>query len=211
MKKFASILTAVVCSASLLVGCSSGGNTESEPADDTQAQTAQDDVQESSEGYTIYVMEQDSMSPIQGVRVQLCSDTTCLVAKTDDNGIASFDVEPGDYTVHLNKMPEGYEKNTEEYTLDKDNREATFFLNKLETEGQTEENTDTTQSEAFDPNMDLPGAGFSFTAPDEWKDLSGKSFAPENSSSMHICLRRKTAIRNSTSRRIRPVFMRSLP
>ena len=70
------------------------------------------------------------MDPIPGARVQFCSDVMCQKGKTDENGLAEFHSEPGTYTVHFMKAPDGYADSTEEFTLDKDKREATYFLKK---------------------------------------------------------------------------------
>ena len=70
------------------------------------------------------------MEPIPGVRVQFCSDSLCKMGKTDESGVAMFDSEPGTYTVHMMKAPDGYVKSEEEITLDKDNRKATYLLAK---------------------------------------------------------------------------------
>ena len=56
---------------------------------------------------------------VKGVTVQFCSDSTCMMGKTDANGVASFEMEEGAvYTVHILKVPEGYAKNTAEYQTD---------------------------------------------------------------------------------------------
>ena len=53
--------------------------------------------------------------PVAECMVQFCSDDTCMMQKTDENGIAAFQVPPGDYTVHLLKPPAGYAKDSTEY------------------------------------------------------------------------------------------------
>ncbi|MBP3892391.1 MAG: redoxin domain-containing protein [Solobacterium sp.] len=64
----------------------------------------------------VLVVEEDG-SPITGATVQFCSDTTCRMAKTDANGTASFKAEEGPYTVHIQNVPEGYEKKEEEFAV----------------------------------------------------------------------------------------------
>lgn len=39
------------------------------------------------------------------------------MGKTDAQGLASFEVPEGSYTVHVLKVPEGYEKDGTEYTM----------------------------------------------------------------------------------------------
>ncbi len=65
--------------------------------------------------YRVIVSDSDG-DLVKGATVQFCSDTTCLLGKTDENGLAVFEMEEGPiYTIHVLKVPEGYEKNTAEY------------------------------------------------------------------------------------------------
>lgn len=57
----------------------------------------------------------ESGAPVAGATVQFCSDMQCMMGKTDENGVAEFDEEPGHYTVHLLKPPEGFAKDKTEY------------------------------------------------------------------------------------------------
>ena len=66
--------------------------------------------------YRVIVCD-ESDSGVQGVKVQFCSDTMCLIGVTDVHGVAIFDdQEQGIYSIHIQNVPEGYEKNTAEYT-----------------------------------------------------------------------------------------------
>ena len=106
--------------------------------EDPQAAAAKDDPQTDaaadSDAYLVYVKDAETMAPMPGVNVQFCSDVLCQMGKTDENGVAAFHSDPGTYTVHLMKAPDGYVSSTEEFTLDQDTREATYFLEKQETE-----------------------------------------------------------------------------
>ena len=66
-------------------------------------------------GYTVLVTNENG-EPVSGVTVQFCSDTECMMGKTDGNGEASFAKGPGSYTVHILKPAEGYLKDNTEYT-----------------------------------------------------------------------------------------------
>ena len=66
--------------------------------------------------YRVYVAD-DSGKPVEGATVQFCSDSECTLGKTDAQGVASFQVPEGSYTVHLLKVPADYEKNSTEYTM----------------------------------------------------------------------------------------------
>ena len=160
MKKYVSILLAAILSASLLAGCGGSGKSGQQPAKEAQEQAAQpeetkteeagsvedgaqadaakDDPQTDaaadSDAYLVYVKDAETMAPMPGVNVQFCSDVLCQMGKTDENGVAAFHSDPGTYTVHLMKAPDGYVSSTEEFTLDQDTREATYFLEKQETE-----------------------------------------------------------------------------
>ena len=62
------------------------------------------------------VLVQDAAGkPVSGVTIQFCSDIECNMGTTDENGIAAFDKEAGNYTIHVLKVPEGYEKVTDEF------------------------------------------------------------------------------------------------
>ena len=58
-------------------------------------------------------------NPVEGATVQFCSDDACMLGKTDAEGVAVFEAEEGlTYTVHILKVPEGYEKSEEEFTVE---------------------------------------------------------------------------------------------
>ena len=64
------------------------------------------------------IVTDSSGAPVKDVTVQFCDDTACMLGKTDENGIASFPdaAEGHPYTVHILKVPAGYEKTEEEFT-----------------------------------------------------------------------------------------------
>ena len=65
--------------------------------------------------YRVIVSDTDG-NLVQGVKVQFCSDSLCSLGTTDENGAADFAMEEGPiYTVHVLKVPAGYEKHTGEY------------------------------------------------------------------------------------------------
>ena len=70
------------------------------------------------DAYRVIVSDTDG-NLVPGVKVQFCSDTTCTMGTTDENGVAVFNMEEGTvYSVHVLKVPEGYEKHTGAYTTD---------------------------------------------------------------------------------------------
>ena len=108
---------------------------EASPSEDTaqdSTQAAADDTVSSGD-YLVFVKDAETMAPIPDARVQFCSDSLCQMGKTDESGLASFHSEdPGTYTVHMMKAPDGYVKSEEEVTLDKDNCSAVYLLDKEE-------------------------------------------------------------------------------
>ena len=191
MKKYILVLLAAVLCTSIFAGCGGSGKSDQQAAGEAQEKAVQsekteetgakeDAAQDSAQAaadtaansgaYLIYVLDAKTMEPIPGVRVQFCSDSLCRMGKTDENGVAMFDSEPGTYTVHMMKAPEGYVKSEEEITLDKDNREATYLLAK---EGAAAEAADNKSAES-DSVMDFPLTGFTFEAPEEFNHLMGE-------------------------------------
>ena len=65
--------------------------------------------------YRIICVDENG-NPVQGATIQFCSDVQCMMAKTDEDGVAVFDEAPGAYTVHLLKVPAGFAKDATEYT-----------------------------------------------------------------------------------------------
>ena len=208
MKKYISILLAAVLSASLLAGCGGGsGNSGQQPAAEAKEETAQPEANEVAESaadatqaqqetnaketdanagpaagfYQIHVIDAATLDPIEGARVQFCSDTACMMGITNSRGLASFESDPGTYTVHLLKAPKGYKSSTEEFTLTADSREATYHLEKEEAEAGTEaaegtgNSTDdqNTESPKFQAEWDYVNTGFTFSVPENFKELIG--------------------------------------
>ena len=64
--------------------------------------------------YRVRIVD-DDMKPVEGVIVQYCSDDTCKMAVTDKDGIMTFNDPPAEYEVHVLKVPEGYDENTNTY------------------------------------------------------------------------------------------------
>ena len=62
------------------------------------------------------IVQDESETGVKGARIQFCSDITCNMAETDENGIATFEgFDEGSYTIHVLTVPEGFEKDTAEY------------------------------------------------------------------------------------------------
>ena len=76
---------------------------------------SEDPVSANDDGiYRVIVKDADG-TPIEGVTVQFCDDQTCRLGKTDADGVAAYEVAEGDYTVHILKVPAGFEKTDDEF------------------------------------------------------------------------------------------------
>ena len=64
--------------------------------------------------YRITVVN-ESMDPVEGAMVLFCSNETCKMAITDKEGVATFADPPGEYEVHVQRLPEGYNEHTTAY------------------------------------------------------------------------------------------------
>lgn len=58
--------------------------------------------------YSVKVVYEDGTSAPEGINVQWCAAGTCHDSSTNAEGIATKNLEPGDYDVKLNGLPSGY-------------------------------------------------------------------------------------------------------
>ncbi len=133
MKKPLALLLAVMMVFALLTGCTGGGTSGGSEQSGSAAESVlkTDMAKKPSEAaYMILVRDADDSAPLSGAMVQFCSDTQCLTGSTDTNGTVSFEADPGDYTAHILKAPEGYEATEEELTLTAEDRKASFSLHR---------------------------------------------------------------------------------
>ena len=115
--------------------------------------------------YQVLVTDTED-APVSGVMVQFCSDTECMMGKTDDEGLAAFDQPAGTYTVHILKVPEGFAADSTEYTAPETPGLLTVVLSP-EAAAEAEES-------AEEENViDAPAAGFHFEYPESYQDLKG--------------------------------------
>ena len=131
MKKIISLVLVLAMMAVIATGC--GGSSDkgdsnaqapAQAAETTEASdnTASDNAENkgdaatvNNDGYIIMVTDSEG-APVVGAAVQFCSDTQCMMGKTDDTGCAVFKVDPGKYTVHIHKA-EGYVVPEEEFAV----------------------------------------------------------------------------------------------
>ena len=82
------------------------------------------------ESYRVIVLDNDG-KPVEGATVQFCSTDSCTLGKTDSEGAAVFEMPGGEvYTVHILKVPEGFEKNKQEYETRDVPSDLTVTINK---------------------------------------------------------------------------------
>lgn len=119
-------------------------------------------------GYQIKTVDPDG-NPVQGVMVQFCSDDQCLMGKTGEDGIAAFDMPAGSYTVHLLKVPAGYEKDTTEYPVP---AAPDLVVLTVRPEGAAAAESEAAEAEA--EVIDVPQLGLHFEMPEALRNLKGQ-------------------------------------
>ena len=62
--------------------------------------------------YVVRYVDQDG-SPVAGVICQVCDDKTCAIYTSDENGECRFTLDPWAWEIHTQRVPEGYEGDTE--------------------------------------------------------------------------------------------------
>lgn len=76
--------------------------------------------------YSVSVVDQNG-DPVPEVMVQVCNDETCMVYTTDEAGVCEFELEPFAYEIHMLKLPDGYEGDTETVTVVPENGCSLFL------------------------------------------------------------------------------------
>ena len=117
MRKYVAIIIMICLSASLLMGCGGSGGGDKSKEAQSKAEAQADEQPEKkltsqslsqTDGYLIFVKDANTEEPLAGVKVQFCSDTQCMMGRTDNTGVAVFNMEPGNYEAHILKQPDGY-------------------------------------------------------------------------------------------------------
>ena len=194
MRKLFAVLISVSIAVSLLCGCGgsngAGGSAGEQQAAGEAAQGAEQKAGEAADAadapptvsdaentYIILVQDADDASPLSGAMVQFCSDTQCMVGRTDATGSASFEVDPGNYTAHVLRVPEGDEATEKEIALSADNRTAVFAIRNAGAVEKSNAEADAAPSNGKHAKAwDLPLAGFSFTVPESFSSCKGQLY-----------------------------------
>ncbi len=193
MKKHIKEITALLICAAMLTACgNNGGTPASAPAESTSAQPAASPISETGEsvtkaettlsetgselpeenGYRIFVRNEKG-DPVNGVLLQFCSDSECVLGETDTDGTAVFDYPDGSYTVHILKAPAGYADDENEYPAPASRGTVEIMLKTdtpdKETEWQNIDELDFTKP----VNIMLPEYGITYKEPDKFFGLKG--------------------------------------
>ena len=109
--------------------------------------------------------------PVPGTTVLFCSENECVLGETDADGIASFGSEAGAYTVHIQKVPEGYAKDKTEYLAPEEPGPVTIVLQADSAVAAQEQPVDEKDESYY--VIDRPTAGFHFVVPEKYRNLNG--------------------------------------
>ncbi len=128
-------------------------------------------------GYQIKAVDPDG-NPVQGVMVQFCSDDQCLMGKTGEDGIAAFDMPAGSYTVHLLKVPAGYEKDSTEYPVPEtpDTVVLTVHPEGIPVKTSAAANDGAKPGAAEPEVIDAPQLGLHYETPEALQNLKGQIY-----------------------------------
>ena len=111
MKNLKKVLAVVLALGILFCFCACGGNDDDKTTTTTTTTTENNQTEDNTvenKGFKVTVVDEDG-NAVSGVMVQLCKDS-CVPAKTDDNGIATFTIEVTDgYKLSVMSCPAGYE------------------------------------------------------------------------------------------------------
>ncbi len=119
MKKTKILLSLLLVLCMTFCLCACGGEKENiendpkdsevveDPAKDTESDT-ESDTEDEAPVFNVTVVDANG-APVKGVMVQVCKDS-CIPAMTNDEGVATFNVEITDgYKLSVMSCPEGYE------------------------------------------------------------------------------------------------------
>ena len=118
MKKIKYLL-AVVLALGLVLGlcaCGEGSDNTTDPADtgtEAAASTGSTEESKAEPTYTVKVVDEGN-NPIVGAVVQLCEGSNCNPTATNEEGVAEYFLDKGDYKVSFVVMPSGYTYSGEE-------------------------------------------------------------------------------------------------
>ena len=60
-------------------------------------------------GKYVFICIDQNNAPVKGVKIQICTEETCMMKESDENGEVRFDEEPYQYDIHVYSVPKEYE------------------------------------------------------------------------------------------------------
>ena len=112
--------------------------------------------------YEVLVKDEEG-NPVPGVMIQFCSDTECVLGQTGEDGIAAFEKEAGEYSVHVLKAPEGYDADDTEYSAPSEPGILTIEL-RAQAQDEAADDAYVQESEAL---------GVRYVVPEKYRNLKG--------------------------------------
>ncbi len=123
---------------------------------EAEAQEAAQEIPEEApdQEYRVTVTDMDG-NPVPGVTLQMCNDSVCTLAETDDDGAAVFTAKEGLYSLHVQKVPLDMNGTDVVYYFRNSVREKKIIL------------------KAKSPAEEVAPAGFAFYNPEKYDGLTG--------------------------------------
>lgn len=119
MKKTLLTIMALLTSFTL-VSCNENATSTSNPTEDDGK-------------YRVTVQNPNGENLGANITVQWCSDTNCYSSLTNENGVATIELEPARYDIHLFDYPSEYAFHLGSYVAEADNKSIVVQLNNLST------------------------------------------------------------------------------
>lgn len=97
----------------------------------TQSEVEQiyaDDLTPQGDGTYVINVTDEAGNPVPGVMVQVCDETTCQLLPTGADGKATHVGPCYPYEIHILKVPQGYQKVSEPFTMPAEGGEITIQL-----------------------------------------------------------------------------------
>ena len=87
-----------------------------------------DDITPQGDGTYVITVTDEAGTPVPGVMVQVCDETTCQLLPTGADGRAIHVGPCYPYEIHILKVPQGYQKVTEPFIMPAEGGEITIQL-----------------------------------------------------------------------------------
>lgn len=84
----------------------------------------------------MFSVENENGEGVEGVKLQVCTESTCQMIETDAVGIAVYDGEPAAYEVHIYDYPAGYYYDKDEVYITAEFPETVSFVLSFATENE---------------------------------------------------------------------------